>query len=560
MVGTEVPAGSPRFLVLTPDGPRREAPITTSPFRIGRRPSSDLFLDHKTISKEHASVLLVNGRYYLKDHSKHGVFVNGEQIEVRTLEPNDVIKLGLAPYQLIFTNQSPQSDLALLLDSLAGESRTGNVRRLGAVLDVARALETQSLEEVLGAVVAAALKATGAERGFLLLQTPPAEEWKVQVARDSRGRHLHKDDLQTPIRDIQSIARSGRGLLPRSIDAGPQASEITVDDLDALSWACVPLLRMRLAVTDSSDRPLSEDVLGALYLDSRLPTGMPTGDQDLLLALAAEASAALENARLWSEARQSRRLHHELSIASAIQSALLRARLPADGWLRAAASSQPCFQVGGDYYDLIQCSSADWSAVVADVAGKGLAAALLASLLQGAFSTAAMFTSAGYQAGLDEILAFVNRYVFERSLATDFATIFYCALRSDGVLRWASAGHCPALLVRPGGEVVSLGATGLPLGAFPDSCFTEERFSLLPGDKLIVYSDGVTEAEDAARRQFGHTCLEQLAREHCHESAAQLHRSILDAVAAFTAGMPQSDDLTVLVLEYAGEGSAKMTA
>lgn len=549
----EPPADPPLLVVIPPDGNRREVPITSSPFRIGRRPDCELVLHHDAISREHALVLTVGERYYLKDHaSKHGVYVNGDKIDVRALQSNDLIQLGVAPYQLVFTRRSPETDLALLLDSLAVGARASSLRRIGAVMDVARALETQSLEEVLGTVVSAALQVTGAERGFLLLKSPDGE-LAMRVGRDTRGRHLGEDDLRVSRRAIEETMRRGRGLLAMTFRPELQAEEITVDDLTSPSAVCVPLLRLRLSRgAESSDSALDHDVLGALCLDFRLPPNLPAGEQDLLLALATEASAALENARLWSQARRDRRLRDELSIAARIQSALLRARLPSEKWFRVAASSHPCFQVGGDYYDVMQASPGRWSVVVADVAGKGLTAALLASLLQGAFSTASLFASTGYQAGLDEILALLNRYVFDRSLASDFATVFYCTLQQDGLLRWSSAGHCPALLLRGGGEVLSLPATGVPLGAFAASEFSEEHTLLQPADKLIIYSDGVTEAENAFRAMFGFERLKQAVRGRHAASAAQLHQSILDAVRAFTGEVPQSDDLTLVVLEYCG--------
>jgi serine phosphatase RsbU (regulator of sigma subunit) len=543
----------PLLVILGPDGKRREVPVTRSPFRIGRRPDRDLILEHESISREHALVLTVGDRYYLKDDaSKHGVYVNGDKIDVRALQSNDLIQLGTAPYQLVFTRRSPETDLALLLDSLAVGARASSLRRIGAVMDVARALEKQSLEEVLGTVVSAALQVTGADRGFLLLKSP-AGELSMRVGRDSRGRHLSEKDLRVSRSEIEETIRRGRGLLAMTFRPEQQADEITVDDLTSPSAVCVPLLRLRLSHgPDSSDSSFGQDVLGALCLDFRLPPSLPAGEQDLLLALATEASAALENARLWSQARHDRRLRDELSIAARIQGALLRAKLPSEKWFQVAASSHPCFQVGGDYYDVMQSSPGRWSVVVADVAGKGLTAALLASLLQGAFSTASLFASTGYQAGLNEILGLLNRYIFDRSLANDFATVFYCTLQQDGLLRWANAGHCPALLLRAGGEVVSLPATGVPLGAFAASAFSEQSVLLQPDDKLIIYSDGVTEAENAMRAMFGYERLKQVVRGRQAESATQLHQSILDAVRAFTAEVPQSDDVTLVVLEYCG--------
>ncbi|MBI3697443.1 MAG: SpoIIE family protein phosphatase [Acidobacteria bacterium] len=558
-------AAVPPFLVLImPDGERREVPITTSPFRIGRLVHNDLILPDDRISREHACIVAMGERYYLEDrNSKHGVFLNGERIERRALEPNDLIEFGKTLYRLIFTHHPSQSNLPSLLETLdVGSSRVGNLGRLGAVLEVARALETESLEAVLGAVVDAALGVTRAERGFLLLQSPDSGELEMRVARDQWGRPLGENDLRVPRSVIQDALRRRRGLLSLTFDRDQRDPGTTVDDLDLRSAVCVPLARLRLTQdSDSSDSARETETLGVLYMDSCIPSSdLSAGDQDLVVALAIEASTALENARLWSEARENRRLRQELSIVCRIHSALLPAKLPDQGWLRAAGASHPCFQVGGDYYDVMQTSPALWSAVVADVAGKGLSAAVLASLLQGAFSVASLFTAAGHQASLAEVLALVSRYVFERSLPGDFATVFYATLQQDGLLRWANAGHCPALLVRPGPEVLSLCASGVPLGLFSTSSFAEEQIQLQSADKLVIYTDGVTEAENAFHELFGYERLEELVGRHYAAPAAQLHHAILDAVSAFTAGVPQRDDVTLVVLEYVGEAASEAEA
>ena len=549
---TQTATAPPLLVLITPHGQRREYLLTNNPFRIGRLSHCDLVVPDEHISREHAWVVTIGETYYLEDRgSKSGLFVNGERIERRALQPNDLIEFGTGAFQVIFAPQASQSQLPSLLDAVAVRSKAGNLGRLGAVLEVARALESQSVDEVLGEVVDTAVRIVGAERGFLLLQSPDGR-LEMRMARDNEGRPLQEKDLRVPTAVIRDTLRRRRSLLSMSFDPDQRPSGTTVDELDLRSAVCVPLARLRLTSDESSSENFwDRDVLGVLYLDSRLRSGkLTTSDQDLLLALATEASTALENARLWSEARENRRLSQELSIANRIQSTLLPDNLPADGWLRAAAASRPCFQVGGDYYDLMQAAPGAWCVVVADVAGKGVSAALLASLLQGAFSIAALFTGAGYEAGIAEILTLVNRYMFERSRTGDFATVFYCTLQEDGLLRWANAGHCPALLLRAGGELVSLHASGVPVGLFPGSVFDEEEIQLQPGDKLVLYTDGVTEAENGAREAFGCGRLEKLVCRHQAASAGQLHQAVLDAVSTFTAGLPQKDDATLVVLEY----------
>jgi len=253
----------------------------------------------------------------------------------------------------------------------------------------------------------------------------------------------------------------------------------------------------------------------------------------------------LENARLMSQEREKRRMEQELSVAREIQRTLLPSRLPEDGWFRASGSSQACFQVGGDYYDVMELSDSLWGTVLADVSGKGVYAALLTSLLQGAF-----FATAGHESQLSDIMTRVNRYVCERSQTRNYATVFYCTVDRQGVTRWINAGHCPPLVVRSSGKIETLPASGCPVGLFPMAPFSQEETRLEPGDKLVIYSDGVTEAENGAGQQFGEEALTALVKKHTRDTALQLHQTIIEEVAAFTAGAPQSDDVTLVVLEY----------
>jgi sigma-B regulation protein RsbU (phosphoserine phosphatase) len=195
----------------------------------------------------------------------------------------------------------------------------------------------------------------------------------------------------------------------------------------------------------------------------------------------------------------------------------------------------------------MELSESLWGFVLADVSGKGVSAALLTSLLQGAF-----FATAGHESRLTEIMSRVNRYVCERSQTRNYATVFYCTVDRSGATRWINAGHCPPLLVRAGGKMVELAASACPIGLFPAAPFAQQETQLLPGDKLVVYSDGVTEAENAGGEQFGEEALMALVRKRAGAPAAELHQAIIDEVSRFTAGAPQSDDVTLVVLEYRG--------
>jgi sigma-B regulation protein RsbU (phosphoserine phosphatase) len=551
---TDPGKNKPFLAVVEPNGKRQLVKITKSPFMIGRLADCELSLRDSRISRNHSQIVTEDSQYFLEDcNSRHGTFVNGKKITRHKLVPNDRVDFGIEDsYHLIFTYESGETDRLLAqLDAVPSTHATGNLAKLRAVLEVARALESSlSLDDVLGAVVDAALVVTGAERGFLLqCNEEPGSQLEMRVARDKNGRPLDENDLRVPRGVIHRALNQRRDLLSMSFDPNQMDTEKSIVDLELRSVVCVPLVRIRIGHQhETSQLSAKNDTLGVLYMDSRLSSAdLSAGNRELLQSLAIETSTVLENARLMTQEREKRRIEQELSIAREIQRSLLPAILPSEGWFRAVGSSQACYQVGGDYYDVMELSETQWGAVVADVSGKGVSAALLTSLLQGAF-----FATAGDKSPLSDTMSRINKYVCERSQLRNYATVFYTTVDNKGVARWINAGHCPPLLVRAGGGVEALAASGCPVGLFPMSPFSQEEVTLRKGDKLVIYTDGVSEAENPAGQQFSEERLTELVQNFAKASAADLHKGIIDAVGMFTAGAPQNDDLTLLVLEYGG--------
>jgi serine phosphatase RsbU (regulator of sigma subunit) len=281
-------------------------------------------------------------------------------------------------------------------------------------------------------------------------------------------------------------------------------------------------------------------------MDSRRSAADLTGgNRELLQTLAIEASTVLENARLLEEERAKQQLEEELHLARTIQQSLLPKALPVGGWLRAAGSSVATHLVGGDYFDVAEVTPQCWSAVVADVSGKGVSSALLASLLQGA-----LLSATDNPESLGRRMDRLNRFMNDRTGGEKYATVFQCLLHRDGRLSYVNAAHCPPLIVRAGGLHASLEATSMPVGLLVDARFESAEDKLEDGDKLVIYSDGVTESENTQGEFFGKQRLREVVAAHAGESCAAIHDAVVKAVAVFTEGAPQADDITVLVLEY----------
>ncbi len=548
------------LLVLAPSGQRHRAAIDSIPFTIGRQAGNSLVLRDNRTSRNHCRIVFENGSYIVEDlNSRHGTMVNGKQVGRHVLHNSDRIEFGIRDsYQLTFSLE--KQEIQRLLEQFSSTSKSGeesgkarDLVKLRSLMEVARALQNSlSIEEVLTAVVDSALVVTGCERGFLLMRVEGDKDaaLNVTVARDNTGQMLEAADLRVPSHLIRNALASRRDLLSMSFDPfGEQGvkPEMTVAQLELRSVVCLPLIRLRSGGSDDT-RAISaiEDTVGLIYMDSRVaPADLSSGNRELLQTLAIEASTILENARLMEEERGKLRMEDELKIAREIQQGLQPSSLPQTGWFRAAGSSTPSTQVGGDYFDVRELSPTSWTAIVADVSGKGVSSALLASLLQGTFLMAS-----GDPAHIEPRMSRLNEFLLDRTKGEKYATVFYCILEASGWLSYSNAGHCAPFLVSVDGRLRTLHTTSMPVGMLEDAPFEMVRTQMAPGDKLVIYSDGLTEAESADGAFFDTERLRQCLRAHAAAGAAELHAALLQAVDAFTEGGAIRDDITALVIEY----------
>lgn len=543
------------LLVESPSGEKTEVPVDRDPFLLGRLADCHLTLRDRRISRRHARIGLRRGVLVLEDlGSRHGLQLNGERIRARPLQVGDRIEFGVPRSFRITVRDGfrPKAGLLKRVADLAPtRSRTGALGHLAAILEVARTVESSDgVDEVFQAVVQAALAITGGERAFLLIRDA-AGELQVRAGCDSTGSRTTEADLETPLPAIEERLATRKDFLTASISRPGDTGDGVVPQ-DAL---CVPVLRMRIG-RDHETSVLAgwDETLGALYVHTAASRpGLGEDDQALLQALAIEISTVLENARLLEEERGKRRLERELELARGIQRALLPRALPTAGWLTASGHCEARGPLGGDYFDLMQQASGKWTAVVADVSGKGVSASLLASLLQGAF-----FLGSDSEVSLAGTLDRINRYLCERSRQPRFATVFALVLDQDGTMLWSNAGHCPAIVVRAAGGLEWLRSNCRPVGLFEDTAFSEDSCRLCPGDKLVVYTDGATELRDAGGEEFGERRLGATVGEHADLSARDLFDVLVDGFEGFAGSGPRTDDLTLLVLGFR-EGVSRPT-
>ncbi len=547
--------------VIAPDGSRRMARVTQSPFLIGRgaETGNQLQISDQRISRQCAAIVYEAGQFRLEDRGqRRGLFLNGEKVDAHPLREGDTINFGLADsYELIFHGGVGQEMLPQLLTRMeqitTHDASAGGLRKLSLLLEATTLLHSQlPLDAVLGTMVDNTIALTDADRG-LLLERNRESGMDVRVARQRGARALSTEGLEPSQTAIRYALEQKRGVVTEDVEQADldlkAAQSIIAQRLRSV--VVIPLYAMARLPTDDSTQGLSGgELLGVLYLDSRRPAAFSSLERQILDALAVEAASVLDNARLVERERERRRLEQQLSTAREIQQALLPREFGHCPHLLLTGLNQSCLAVGGDYFDVLPLGPKRTAFLIADVSGKGLGAALLTTMLQGALSG----TAIGQEpAG---VIAHLNRFLCEHSRLERYATMFFAILDTAGRLDYINAGHPSPLLLRGGRVETPFPADCFPVGLLPDAEFTSSTFALQPGDTLVLFSDGVTEAMDPDEKEFGIGRLKDAMAGRANQSVEELQTAILAAVKSFTRGAEQADDLTLLLVRYLGAAQA----
>lgn len=517
--------------------------IEHNPFTMGRRETNSLRLGGSEVSRDHADISFDGTAYILRDRgSRYGTFVNDVQIAERALLPGDRIRLGRGGgAELVFG----LDDTTLTLNSGPLSTPVGDIRQMATLLEGLRALGLgRVLHEVLALVLDSAIAVSGADRGFIMLASPQGVlEFKLGRAR---GKATLDDATFETSRKIPQAAFTSARI--QVVDLHDSDADGHTDTLKfGIRYVlCVPLHVMRFV--ELPDASPDDRCIGVLYLDSRETGALLSGTiRGGLETLAREAAVAIENARLYREAAEKARMEHEMRVAAEIQS-MLMPRVSIDKpFVEAAATSLPCRSIGGDFFDYADQEPHRFGFTLGDVAGKGPAAALLSALLQGMFSLEAQGGAAPAA-----VVSRVNAALCRRGFEARFATVFYGVLDPLGRLVYCNGGHNPPFVFGPSG-VRRLDAGGPVVGLLCNARYDEETVRLVPGDRIVVFSDGVSEALSATGEEFGDDRLLAVLRSALalpHMDATSLVEALVAAVRVFTVGAPQSDDITAMVVEY----------
>ncbi|HEX9224570.1 MAG TPA: SpoIIE family protein phosphatase [Candidatus Acidoferrales bacterium] len=545
--------------LIAPDGARRVVRVSTFPFLIGRGTDTGnhLQLPDRRVSRQCAALVLRDAQICIEDRGqRRGLFVNGERVENRALFDGDVITFGLEDsFQLIFHGAAIEGSIPELFTRIehvtATDSGAGGLRKLSLLLEATTLLHSQlPLHSILEHMVDQTISLTDADRGLLLRQDETGK-LHVRLARQVGAKRLPLEGLEPSQTAVRQALENKSSIVTEDIEHADldlkAAQSVIAQRLRAV--VVIPLYAMPPTASPEATHPaVRGELLGVLYLDSRRPTAFSKLERQILDAISLEAASVLDNARLVERERERQRMEQELGIAREIQQALLPREFQHFPHLQVTGMNQPCLTVGGDYFDVLRLDGDRTAFLIADVSGKGLGAALLTTMLQGALS--------GMTLSQDPATVFnhINHFLCDHSSLGRYATLFFAILDRKGGLEFTNAGHPSPLLLRQGRVEAPFPASGYPVGLIPEAVFTSATVNLEPGDTLVLFSDGITEAMDPDEQEFGTTRLKQALAGQVNASVEDLQRIILASVENFARGARQADDLTLLLIRYLAAG------
>lgn len=553
---------------------------------IGRSARNDLCVPDPFASRVHAEVRREGDQYYLQDlGSANGTYYNGTRIEGE-VELSHSGRIQIGETEIVFKDKAtahelsapafedeeegalvPEATIAFdsaqhttsgLLEAIEG-ARTQTSGRLPSTASASSAVAPQpsaeqgdllaliskvgvtllasaTLDETLRQVARLVFEAVPAERCLVMLRESDDGELRVRAA-ETRDSQPDVGEVRVGRTIIEEVITRGRSVLTSDAQHDPRFRSSTVSFQGIRSVLAVPL-------------GVGESLFGMIYADSPLSESRFTEDHlKVLTTLGSVAAIRVENARLLEEHLEKERVRGELQLAREIQQRFQPTSPPVVHGYELQGISFPSYEIGGDYYDFIQCPDGRLVVALGDVSGKGTSAALLMSSLH-----AAVHAQVASCHSLAETVRAVNRYLADNTPANRFVTLFYAELDPvTGSLSFINAGHNPPLIAHEAGTTEQLGSGGLPLGILPDFDYREGRTQLRPGDVLVAYSDGVTETQNPQGEEFGAARLQEIVANNIHRSAGGIRDKIEAALSSFAQGTPSVDDITLLIVKRARE-------
>jgi len=566
------------LIVKYPDRTAEHFAISRLRITIGRSARNDLCIPDPFASRVHAEVRHEGDEYVLQDlGSANGTLYNGSVVEApihltrggriqigeteiffndaqfplssgATMITDNSSSVPEATISLASTGRTTSGLLEAIEDARTQSDETSRVAQRSDLLALiskisVALLDTATLNETLEQIVSMVFQAVPADRSMIMMRDEKNPDLKVAVAR-LRDRAGEVGEIRISRSVIDEVVTNGKSVLTSDAQADPRFMGGTVMLQGVRSVLAVPL-------------GVGEKVFGIVYADSPLAEGRFTEDHlKVLTTLASVAAIRVQNARLMEQQMERVRLERELQVASEIQQRFQPASAPIVTGYELQGISFPCYEIGGDYYDFIQRDNGKLIVALGDVSGKGPSAALLMSSLH-----AAVHAHSDTHNSLAKTIGAVNRYLVDSTPANRFVTLFYAELDpKNGSLAFLNAGHNPPLICHAGGTMEQLAAGGLPLGIMANADFREGKTRLRPGDVLVIYSDGVSEAVNPKGEEFGPTRLYETVSRNLDASAAGIRDRIESALTKFCQGTPAADDITLVICKRLAESAEVVAA
>ncbi len=530
---------------------------TTDTVVIGRSSDAEIAVPDRAMSRRHARLFYDGGGWMVEDlGSRNGTLLNGRRIT----EPTPVgvgtnLRVGSTTISVGQSSDPPATDAAPASDvdshtifrsaadllkepqaissgelGIEDEVLRRYTARLRMLNEVHQSLDRSlPLDELLELILDRAFDNLGPEEGTIFLRGADGEYYRAATRsiRGGEARSLYSRNL------VQQVVERGQAALVLDTTADERFNQaVSLLDAGVRSLVAAPLLDPTGA-------------LGLIVLGSTLGIRQfNEGDMELLTSLAAVAAMRIRNTRLAEEAVERERLERDVALARQIQVGLLPKMLPElDGW-RLYARNIPSRGVSGDFYKMELIDDGSCTVMIADVSGKGIAASLLTASLEA-------LAAGPIHDGVPphEVFFRVSHLLFERTPPEKFATGVLATFEpTSGRIRYCNAGHNPGIVLRSGGEIEWLSSTGLPLGMLPTGAYTENQVSLDKGDTVVLYTDGLTEAENPEEEEYGEGRLAELCSRHRSDDLGDLAAAISCDQEEFVRGAPYADDRTVVLI------------
>jgi sigma-B regulation protein RsbU (phosphoserine phosphatase) len=405
------------------------------------------------------------------------------------------------------------------------------IERLRTLIEASKLINSSiDDEDLFESILMVAKNELDVERGTLYFMDHERQEIWSKIASG-----LDAAEIRLPVGKglAGSVAATGEPIVIHDAYSDPRFDRSSDEKSGFVtrSMLCVPIRNRELRI------------VGVLQLLNKRSGEFGTEDLDFLASLSENMAIAMENAMLHKSAIEKNRMERELQLGREIQSRLFPSPPDDVPSTTIAATSHACYEVGGDYYDFMTTEKGSLGVVIADVSGKGVAAALIMSSVQAALRIAA--PSAESLAGLAQRL---NETLYRTAGGKKYVTMFFGVYEPDsGRLRYVNAGHNPPIICRDG-DVSMLDSTGTPVGLFPSRTYEEDEVVLPPGSTLCLYTDGFVEAENPEGEEVGMDYWVEMVRDACEGAVDAMPDALLARVHEFESGAMPTDDKTIVIL------------